>query len=815
MKHVNKHLIFMLLAAMLFGTILTACGGEDPTPTPRPSNNDNEDNTPPEEDPTEEPEPTAEPTATPEPTETPDPTAGFVDFSNDVLGVSLSYPGDWAIEFDEEAGDMKLASSQEILDDGEDKIKGAILNVLFLDTELLGFFGGDGVDTTDPVAVLGIFSDLISENGGDGSFDMVITDEPTAVTINGQSGATALAMATSKEGDEAIVKLSVILSGNRAAFVFAGAENSAEAEMRPALDAIENSITLSTPVGAPPTTGGVEIPESVGFLLYGDVVDGTVDESGPSAWSFGGLEGEAVDIIVVPADGFDAVVDIVDENGNSVLPTGEVDDSFDTEELLGFVIPTTGNYTILVRGFAGATGDYQLTLAEAGTAVAPPPTTGEAGGAIAIGEAVAGTSDTSDPSVWIFAGQEGDVVDIIVVPEGDFDAVVDVVDSSGNSILPNGEVDASFGTEEVLGVVIPASGSYAIMVRGFAGDTGNYQLTLTEAGTAVSPPPIAGGDGTPIAYGDFASGSVDASNPVASFSFAGVADDVVGMIITPSGDFDAIIDVVDAAGNSLLSRERDASFGNENVIVSLPSDGVYTINVFGFDGAAGSFDLQMGFPLTNVVIAAPDTLDPEDEGEGHSFPFTALRAGDMVGIYAEPAENLDIAIQVRQGGDLLSDLGFDPERGFDSSVAEEEFVMIASETGTYTFRVLNSQDEEFAGNTGDYEVVLFGTPEVVFELTYGDFVDARTNPDGLIDYVISGQPGDSVVLNVISDDDSVDMIIEILDLDENVLASIDEGFSGEPEELTYTFESEELVIIRVRDFFGGEGDFVMSVEAGG
>ena len=29
MKHVNKHFIIMLLAALLFGAVLTACGGDD------------------------------------------------------------------------------------------------------------------------------------------------------------------------------------------------------------------------------------------------------------------------------------------------------------------------------------------------------------------------------------------------------------------------------------------------------------------------------------------------------------------------------------------------------------------------------------------------------------------------------------------------------------------------------------------------------------------------------------------------------------------------------------------------------------------
>ncbi|MCA9953483.1 MAG: hypothetical protein H6657_09360 [Ardenticatenaceae bacterium] len=694
MKNLNKHLIFMLIAALLFGAVLTACGGEDPTPTPRVRNNDdNED----QEDPTEEPEPTEEPTATavpteePEPTATPDPSAGFVDFSSDVLGVSLSYPEDWAIEAGEDSGELRLASSEEIITDGQDNIQGAILNFAFFPQEMLGLIGGDELDTTDPVAILTVFVDLFTANSeaSDG-VQVTVTDTPTAVTINGQDAAQVGADATDAEGDTAAMQLYLILTDSNIAFVAAGAEASEQDQYQPVLDAIVETITLSAPAGS--SVENVDINLNGTLLLYGDTVTGAVDATGPAVWGFIGLEGE--------------------------------------------------------------------------------------------------------------------VVDITVNPEGDFDVVVDVMDDSGNSILPNGPVDASFGMEEVLDLSIPATGNYAIVVSGFGGDTGNYTLSLNEAGTSSIG---ITGDGAAIAYGDFVSGAVDSANPVASYSFTAAADDVVGMIITPFGDFDAVVDVVDSSGGSLLSRERDASFGTENVIVALPADGVYTVNVYGYEGSTGSFDMQMGFPLTNVVIAAGDTLEADDEGEGHSFPFTALRAGDMVGIYVEPAEDLDVAIQVRQSDQLLDGLGFDPERGFDASIDVEEFVMLVEETGNYSFRILNSQDD-FAGNTGDYSVVLFGTPEVIFELAYGDFVDARTNPDGLVDYVISGLAGESMVINVASDDDSIDTVIEILDLDENVLASIDDAFSGEVEELVYTFESDGLVLIRVRDFFGGEGDFVMSVD---
>ena len=315
----------------------------------------------------------------------------------------------------------------------------------------------------------------------------------------------------------------------------------------------------------------------------------------------------------------------------------------------------------------------------------------------------------------------------------------------------------------------------------------------------------------PIAYGNDASGVVNASNPVAAFTFTGEEDDVVAMFIIPSGDFDAVVDVVDSFGNFLLPLERDTSFGTENVIVTLPADGEYTIKVFGFEESVGQFEIQLGFPLTNVVYAAPGFLDVDDEGEGHSFPFTALRVGDMVGISVEPAEDLDVAIQVTQNGELVPDLGINEERGFDYSVESEEFVMIIEETGTFSFNVLNSIDD-YAGNTGEYQVTLFGTPEIVFELAYGDVVQARTNEFGLIDYVIGGIVGDSLVVNVTPDNNSVDLIIEILDLDDNILASVDAGLDGEAEELIYAFANDELVIIRIRDFLGGEGDFEMIVD---
>jgi hypothetical protein len=202
MKNLNKHLIFMLVAALLFGAVLTACGGEEPTPTPRVRNNDEEDEEDeedPVEEPTEEPveEPTEEPTAVP--TEEPEPTAVrptprpvLCDFANEALGV-LPRPtpkvGPWNPA--EDSGELRLASSEDILADGQDDIQGAIMNFVFLDpVTACRFLAVKTWTLRDPVAVLNVFVELFTANS-DATEGVVITvtEAPTAVTINGQDAA--------------------------------------------------------------------------------------------------------------------------------------------------------------------------------------------------------------------------------------------------------------------------------------------------------------------------------------------------------------------------------------------------------------------------------------------------------------------------------------------------------------------------------------------------------------------------------------------------------------------------------------------------
>ncbi len=80
----------------------------------------------------------------------------------------------------------------------------------------------------------------------------------------------------------------------------------------------------------------------------------------------------------------------------------------------------------------------------------------------------------------------------------------------------------------------------------------------------------------------------------------------------------------------------------------------------------------------------------------------------------------------------------------------------------------------------------------------------------MIEYFIRAEAGDTLTVSVSSDEDT-DIVLSFSDLDDNILAEIDDAFSGEDEVLTYTFDAEVLAIISVSDFFGGQGKFFMDV----
>ena len=103
-----------------------------------------------------------------------------------------------------------------------------------------------------------------------------------------------------------------------------------------------------------------------------------------------------------------------------------------------------------------------------------PLTWGESVGRVAAGEA----------AVYTFAVEEAIFFNLEVVPSSpDFDVTVDLLDSVGNSVLPDSQLldESAAGEAESLSAVQLSSGNYVLVVRGFALTGGSFALNVSRS----------------------------------------------------------------------------------------------------------------------------------------------------------------------------------------------------------------------------------------------------------------------------------------------------------------------------------------------
>ncbi|MCL4261973.1 MAG: hypothetical protein KJ069_02090 [Anaerolineae bacterium] len=692
MKQMYRLLTILAFLAAL--GLLVACGGGEeeaaPTATTAPTNTAvpaTETPVPPTNTPA--PTDTPAPTNTPEPTATPEVSASLQELTNEDLGVTISHPEDWVTETGDD-GSLRLASDAAILANTELMIQdGMIVQMMNLPLDILAFLVTEG-DPSDPVAALNAFSSFFTEMSGSEE-EMLFTprEEAVAATIAGVDAATAVYDVVA-EGEEGVVKLAALSDpdNNRMLLVIGGTQAGTESQYLPIFDEMLNTVTLSTPavsMTATETPGTTTPGTTAGFLLPGDVLDDAVEDEAGDAWSYIALEGEVVDIIVEPADDLDVVVDVLDADGNSVIG-GELDDQFGTETIEALAFPAPGSYTIMVKGFAGDTGDYTISVIEAGSGTTGGTTGGTVTGDVVIGESVEGSLEGDETAFWTFTALEDDLVNITVTPLGD--------------------------------------------------------------------------------------------------------------------DMDVVIDVVDADGNSLVGEPTDASFGTEFIpIVVIPEDGLYSVTVDSYDGTGGDYEVLITSTNngeTNTAFFATDEL--EDADEEHAFPFNALE-GDFVTVIADPVElefDLVISLYNDDTDELIDEI--------DASTGLEWLEFEVPEDGNYYFAITG-----YEGSVGNYEIALIGSEFVIFELAIGDEVFGDFGEANLLQYYLGGESGDVATVTA-TPGETTDVVIRILDLDGNVLAEIDDAFSGEAEVLEFTFGDEGLVIIELSDFFESQGTYDMFIE---
>ncbi|HSH02763.1 MAG TPA: hypothetical protein VLL52_09620 [Anaerolineae bacterium] len=220
-------------------------------------------------------------------------------------------------------------------------------------------------------------------------------------------------------------------------------------------------------------------------------------------------------------------------------------------------------------------------------------------GDLTIGPGGIGEVEENGTTFWQFENPGNRSYNIFVEPLIDgFDAVVDVQNSAGQSVFEDGPVDMTTGTEEILGLALAEAGTYQIEVSGFNGMAGGYTIILVEL---TGDEEVVGDDlpanvflfDTPLA--DIATGTAVVDAGGATFwQFENPGSHTYNIFVTPEDGFDVVVDVQNSAGQSVFEDGPvDMAVGAEEILgLFLAEAGTYRIEVRGFDGAGGRYDIR-------------------------------------------------------------------------------------------------------------------------------------------------------------------------------------------------------------------------------
>lgn len=548
----------VLLALFVGNLLLVACGGgetaEPPAATQPPANTavpaatETEKGFTASATSTTTP-PTAVPTNTPLPTAVPAAEAELIAYTDPNSLFALQYPGNWTID---ETFGLILASDAAIIENVQNLAQGGAV-VVVLAANAADFTGSQTAVTPMDVANAYLQTSL---DGGE------ILEGPTETTINGQEAAVATAKGTS--GDtEFLSYLTAIVSNGNAVLFMASNRIQDEALYLPTLQAMANSIVITT--SAETVSPVVQNPA----IAYGDTVQGEIGESGIALWSFSAQANEVIAVHEIAADGssLDAILDVVDANGDSLLPDGAVDRAVSEEFIPALLIPADGVYTIAVSGYQGSTGAFSVSLDLADS---------EFPSTFVFVNAELTTADETDAYLFnSLHSAEHTVVRLIVEPIDPVDLTIDVYEVGNGTPLMT--LDNSY-TMEIAYFGVPADGTYYFAVRGYEGATGRYRATLI--GPEFTTFEVTTGDVVVGRYGAFG---------VYEYYFGGADGYSINFVASTGDSPDLAIELKDGDGNMLATADVYAEGGSETLTYTFTDEAVYLLRVRELAQGANTF----------------------------------------------------------------------------------------------------------------------------------------------------------------------------------------------------------------------------------
>jgi len=329
-----------------------------------------------------------------------------------------------------------------------------------------------------------------------------------------------------------------------------------------------------------------------GLIRLGQEIFSELPESGEHLWAFEGTAGQAVTMILTSlTDQLDVILEFRGPDGSELIL---LDEGFagDPELLTGFEISVTGEYVILVRGFAGHGGPYTLSLDEGGESTVNFFDAGD----LQYGESGRETLREDEAHAWFFEGEAGDEVTIEVSPlEPNMDMDIWLLDPELGQLATKDEFLS--GESEIIEQSLPLNGQYLLLVREFFGEPGEYEVALEVSGGNILE--IAGS----ISYSQTITGTLPPGKQV-GWTFKGRVDEIVDINVSPvNSNRDLVIVLLDPTGYTATSVDGSLSGLPESLeAFRLTSDGQWMIVIQEFFNEGSDYELQ----LFRQVVEEPE-----------------------------------------------------------------------------------------------------------------------------------------------------------------------------------------------------------------
>jgi hypothetical protein len=449
-----------LLLMILLCLPALACGllSPDATATPSPST------APPATTPAEATATTAPTLAPPTeapPTEAPPPEdSDLTTYVSESSGITVQYPSDWAVE---DFVFLIIASEEGLLDETTSPDEGGVVVIISNAAE-------DMPQGTPEEILEASLADL--DMG-----DVAIVDGPTSTEIQGQPAAVAEIAGTADDGTPLEGIVAIVTNEDRVALAMAVTPTETGPDYLPTLEAIVNSIEVGQPTAELPIddfpTGDTEPAGELVLIAPGDTLAQSIPDDTFQEYSFQGVAGESAVFVVTPHnEEFDVVLELYAAGAPDDL-LADIDEGFSGEpEVLEFTPEADGEYILRVRPFFSTAGDYDFYMLD--------PTAELRFEGFTLENASTATR------VCVPAGEP---LIAVVIPEDDFDPVLNVSGPDGANLLDFDLDNGASGDAEVLIFDELATGDapypVIVVVSGFAGQAGNYILLLGPAGAVI------------------------------------------------------------------------------------------------------------------------------------------------------------------------------------------------------------------------------------------------------------------------------------------------------------------------------------------